>query len=114
MPTCRDNVERGLQSGTELEGKDAKTLTREVIEKLKPIRTLLHTVHYTVKSSNKEGTQVLTYKTTDGVEKMMPNKSWTLNISPKDNNGSLSITITIDENTNDRPIEIVVPTDWLN
>mgnify|MGYP004517695879 FL=1 len=72
------------------------------------------TVHYTVKSSNKEGTQVLTYKTTDGVEKMMPNKSWTLNISPKDNNGSLSITITIDENTNDRPIKIVVPTDWLN
>ena len=43
MPACRDNVERGLQSGTELEGKDAKTLTREVIEKLKPIRTLLHT-----------------------------------------------------------------------
>jgi len=43
MPACRDNVERGLQSGTELEGKDAKSLTREVIEKQKPIRTLLHT-----------------------------------------------------------------------
>ena len=43
MPTCRDNVERGLQSGTELEGKDAKILTRAVIEQLNPIRTLLHT-----------------------------------------------------------------------
>ena len=43
MPACRDNVERGLQSETELEGKDAKTLTRAVIEQLKPIRTLLHT-----------------------------------------------------------------------
>ena len=43
MPACRDNVERGLQSGTELEGKDAKSLTRKVIEQLKPIRTLLHT-----------------------------------------------------------------------
>ena len=43
MPACRDNVERGLQSGTELEGKDAKSLTREVIEKQKSIRTLLHT-----------------------------------------------------------------------
>ena len=43
MPACRDNVERGLQSGTELEGKEAKTLTRAVIEQLKPIRTLLHT-----------------------------------------------------------------------
>ena len=43
MPACRDNVERGLQSGTELEGKDAKILTRAVIEQLKPIRTLLHT-----------------------------------------------------------------------
>lgn len=72
------------------------------------------TVHYTVKDSDKERTQVLTYKTNDGGDKMLPNKSWTLNISPKDNNGSLSITITIDENTNDKPIEIVVPTDWLN
>ena len=43
MPACRDNVERGLQSGTELEGKDAKTLTRALIEQLNPIRTLLHT-----------------------------------------------------------------------
>ena len=43
MPACRNNVERGLQSETELEGKDAKTLTRAVIEQLKPIRTLLHT-----------------------------------------------------------------------
>ncbi len=46
MPACRDNVERGLQSETELEGKDAKTLTRAVIEQLKPIRTLLHTVFH--------------------------------------------------------------------
>ena len=43
MPACRDNVERGLQSETELEGKEAKILTRAVIEQLKPIRTLLHT-----------------------------------------------------------------------
>ena len=48
MPACRDNVERGLQSETELEGKEAKTktLTRAVIEQLKPIRTLLHTVFH--------------------------------------------------------------------
>ena len=43
MPACRDNVERGLQAETEIEGMDAKSLTREVIEQLKPIRTLLHT-----------------------------------------------------------------------
>ena len=66
------------------------------------------TVHYTVKDSGKSGTQVLTYG------KMTPSKSWTLNIAPKDNNGSLSITITIDESTTEKTITIPVPTDWLN
>ncbi|MDO4164948.1 MAG: DUF4493 domain-containing protein [Bacteroides sp.] len=68
--------------------------------------TVKATVHYTVTSSGKAGSQELTYA-------MTPDKSWTLHIAPKDGNGGLSITITIDESTTDKPIDIVVPSDWI-
>lgn len=47
---------------------------------------------------------------------LKPNQAWTLKISPNytatDNKGSVSITITIDETTNDVEIPVVVPSDW--
>lgn len=64
------------------------------------------TIHITRSSDNKSSTVEKTYT-------LLPNKSWTLNIAPQDNNGSLGITITIDESTNDHEIDIVVPSDWL-
>lgn len=44
---------------------------------------------------------------------LAPNKAWTLNIAPKDENGNLGIEITIDESTEDHDIDIVVPSDWI-
>ena len=64
------------------------------------------TIHVTRKSDSKSSTVVKTYT-------LSPNKSWTLNIAPQDDNGNLGITITIDESTNDHEIDIVVPSEWL-
>jgi hypothetical protein len=44
---------------------------------------------------------------------MTPNEGWKMSIAPKDGSGSLTITVTIDDSTNERPIEIVVPSDWI-
>lgn len=44
---------------------------------------------------------------------LAPNKAWTLNVAPKDENGNLGISITIDEKTNDQEIDIVVPSEWI-
>ena len=46
---------------------------------------------------------------------LKPNEGWTLNIAPKYSaaNGQLGITITIDTSTNDIPVDIVVPSDWI-
>jgi hypothetical protein len=59
-----------------------------------------------MKETGNNDSQTLTYD-------MAPNKSWTMHIAPKDGSGGLSITITIDESTNDREFEIVVPSDWI-
>ncbi len=64
------------------------------------------TIHFTRKSDDKSSTAVSTYT-------LAPNKSWTLKIAPQDNNGSLGIIITIDESTDDKEIDIVVPSDWV-
>ena len=63
-------------------------------------------IHYTMKENSNNDSQTLTYN-------MAPNKSWTMHIAPKDGSGGLSITITIDESTNDKPIDIIVPSDWI-
>lgn len=44
---------------------------------------------------------------------MKPGKSWTMNITAKEDSGSLGIEITIDESTNDHEIDITVPGNWI-
>lgn len=68
--------------------------------------TVNATVTATRKSDNKSATTKLSYK-------LLPAKSWTLSIKPINNSGEMSISITIDESTNDKPIDIIVPSDWL-
>ncbi len=64
------------------------------------------TIKVTRKSDNKSTDVERTYT-------LAPNKAWTLNVSPQDNNGSIGIVITIDESTNDHPVDIVIPSDWI-
>lgn len=51
---------------------------------------------------------------TDKTYTLSPNTALTLNVTPvvSDDSGTLGLTITIDESTNDHPINIVVPYDW--
>ena len=46
---------------------------------------------------------------------LKPNFGWTLNVSPRysSSDGTLGITITIDETTNDIEQEIIVPSEWI-
>ncbi len=64
------------------------------------------TIHTVRKSDGAEGTVEMQYA-------MSPGKSWTMTIAPKDGSGSLSLTITIDESTNDIEKDIWVPSDWI-
>lgn len=64
-------------------------------------------VTYTRLSDSKKLTQAFSYNMTSG-------KQWNLNIVPKDNGGYMVIDIVIDETTNDRPVDIEVPGDWLD
>lgn len=57
-------------------------------------------------SDNKTATVEKTYTMTLG-------KSWTLNIAPSNDTGNLGITITVDETTDDVPIDITVPSEWI-
>lgn len=50
---------------------------------------------------------------TERIYNLLPNKSWTLNIAPEDKNGSLGLSIEIEESTNDHQVDIVVPSDWI-
>lgn len=68
--------------------------------------TVKATIHVTRTSDGKSITTEKTYN-------LERNKSWTLNIAPKDDNGSMTITISIDESTEDHEIDIVVPSDWI-
>jgi hypothetical protein len=62
------------------------------------------TISFTRLSDNVADSKEKTYTLT-------PGKSWTLNIAPQDNNGSLDITVTIDESTDDEEIDIEVPSE---
>lgn len=46
---------------------------------------------------------------------LLPNKAWTLQVAPSynDKTGQLGISITIDEGTNDIPVDIEVPAEWV-
>ena len=64
------------------------------------------TIHFTRVSDGKAATVERTYT-------LAANKSWTLNIAPINNNGSIGITVTVNTNTVDETIEIEVPSEWL-
>lgn len=64
------------------------------------------TIKVVRKSDNKAADIEKTYT-------LAPNKAWTLNIAPQDNSGNIGIVITIDESTDDHPVDIVVPSDWV-
>lgn len=68
--------------------------------------TVTATIQVTRVSDSKSATVERTYT-------LAPGKSWTLNIAPADENGSLGISITVDETTDDEEIDIEVPADWL-
>lgn len=69
--------------------------------------TVKATIHLT---RSDDGTSAQVVKVNEG---MKPNQSWTMNIAPKDDNGTLGITITIDESTEDITHDIEVPSDWI-
>lgn len=68
--------------------------------------TVKASIQVTRVSDNKTATVEKTYE-------MGPGKSWTLNIAPQDNNGSIGIEITVDESTDDEQIDIEVPSEWV-
>ncbi len=68
--------------------------------------TVTATIQVTRTSDSKTATVERTYT-------LAPNKSWTLNIAPADDNGSIGIVITVDETTDDEEIDIEVPADWV-
>ncbi len=68
--------------------------------------TVKAVISVTRKSDGKTSTVERSYR-------LNRNASWTLNISPKNENGNLGLTITIDESTNDQTVDIVVPSDWI-
>ena len=43
---------------------------------------------------------------------LSPNQGWTLKVKPNYNHGQLGLEITIDETTEDKPIDIVIPPTW--
>lgn len=67
--------------------------------------TVTATIHYTRISDSTSGT--VTRRCT-----LKPCQSWTLGIAPLNENGNLTISITIDETTDDILKDIDVPTDW--
>lgn len=71
--------------------------------------TVKATIHLTRKSDGKTNTGEWSYA-------LSPNQGWTLKVAANNNvsEGNLGITITIDEGTNDIPIKIEVPSDWIN
>ena len=70
--------------------------------------TVKATIHLTRKSDGKTNTGEWSYA-------LSPNQGWTLKVRANNNvsEGNLGITITIDEGTNDIPINIEVPSDWI-
>lgn len=108
-------------SGTEALGEETLAWLKDDIEpwyvKLNPTEeTITFTITTVAKdeyvnSSNKE--QVAT-KT--GTFRLSRNKGYKMNINPSytpSDKGSVGIVITIDESTNDKPVDIEVPVDWI-
>ena len=72
--------------------------------------TVTATIYLTPKSQyqSKAATVVRTYD-------LAPNKAWTLQVAPSynDKTGQLGVSIKIDEGTNDIPVDIVIPSEWV-
>lgn len=64
--------------------------------------------YVTDESMTTEGTIVRTYK-------LERDKAWTLNIAPQYDTakGTLGVTITVDESTNDQEVDVVIPAEWI-
>lgn len=63
-------------------------------------------ISFTRKSDNKSASETRKYT-------MKPGQAWTLNINPAVNSGNLGITVTINEETDDEVIDIIVPSEWI-
>jgi hypothetical protein len=72
--------------------------------------TVKAVVHYTVKQEDGTAGQSDSMELTND---MTPAQQWIMHIAPKDGSGSLTVTIVINDETNDRVIPIVVPSDWI-
>lgn len=54
-----------------------------------------------------------TSATIDKAYTVNPGQALTIHIVPKISSGNLGLSITIDEQTNDHPIDIIIPSDWV-
>ncbi len=96
---------------TEALGEDKAMWAKNDVEpwylKLNPEGEVVKaTIHVTRKDDGKTDVISKTYA-------MTPGKAWTMNIAPKDGSGSLTLTITIDETTEDHELDFTVPSDWI-
>jgi hypothetical protein len=73
--------------------------------------TITASIKLTPKSEFVLGDQAVVTRT----YKLLRNKSWTLNIKPSYTgiNPTLGIVITFDDSTEDKDVEIIIPSDWL-
>lgn len=67
-------------------------------------------VKATIKVTRKSDSKATSLERTYDLER---NKAWTLNIAPKNEDGGLGLSITVDESTDDKTVDIVVPADWI-
>lgn len=73
------------------------------------------TVKATIRLTAKEAYKVSGEGVIEKTYLLHRNKSWTLNIKPNhpETTGTLGVTITIDESTNDKDIDVVIPAEWI-
>lgn len=73
------------------------------------------TVKATIRLTAKETYKVDGEGVIEKTYELKPNKSWTLNIKPNhiETTGTLGITITIDESTNNHDVDVIIPADWI-
>lgn len=78
-------------------------------------------VYLKVKNRETLNVKVLMIKKSDGTSATLektytvsPAESLTIHIVPKIYSGNLGLSITVNEETNDHPIDIVIPSEWVN
>ncbi len=68
------------------------------------------TIHFTRKAEYGTGVASASVEKT---YTLAPNKAWTLKIAPSYEAGKLGVSVTIDETTNDKQVDIIVPSEWI-